>query len=237
MFENRIIPLLTIVGEDLVKTKNFRNPRYIGDPLNVIRIFNEKEVDELTLIDISENSKFSEPNYDYIASLAEECNMPLTYGGKITLMSQVDKLFMLGFEKILIRNGIELDSKLINQIASKYGSQSLVCGIDVSSDENKDFGEYNQKMNSYINNGAGEILINDISRDGTLKGSNREFMKIICENKKIPITWAGGFNSLCDIKEGFNSGISAAAVGAFFSFYGKFQSVLITYPEKLEIYK
>ena len=233
MFEKRIIPILTFMGEDLVKTKNFKNPKYIGDPLNVIRIFNEKEVDELTLIDISKDSERQEPNFRYLSSLAEECNMPLTYGGKIRNFDDVDAIFKIGFEKVLIRSGIENNLALIQKIAHTFGSQSLVCGIDIKmgfTDESID--DINIKISNYIKSGAGEIFINDISKDGTLSGANMHCIKYLCSDKNIPLTWAGGFNSLADINEGFECGLTGVGIGAFFSFYGKFKSVLITYPDR-----
>ncbi len=240
MFEKRTIPILTIHGNDLVKTIKFKNPRYVGDPLNVVRIFNNKEVDELIILDIS-ISMGGEINYALLAQLAEECNMPLTYGGGIRDIHQVDKIFELGFEKVLVRRGFEVNRDLASQITSKYGRQSLIWGIDLPRENRKTeeviANHLTFEIRKAIELGAGEVFINDQNRDGTLSGARHEIIRIVSVISDIPIIWAGGFNSLDDIKNGFLDGLSAVGVGAFFCYYGKFNSVLITYPIKNEIRK
>ncbi|CAN2170296.1 HisF Imidazoleglycerol-phosphate synthase [Candidatus Nanopelagicaceae bacterium] len=240
MFENRTIPILTIDGNDLVKTTKFKNPRYVGDPLNVVRIFNNKEVDELIILDIT-ISMGSEINYPLLEQLAEECNMPLTYGGGISDIRQVDKIFELGFEKVLVRRGIEVNRDLVSQITTKYGRQSLILGIDLAVEISEHEEVITDKLSSEIRKaielGAGEVFINDQNRDGTLSGARHEIIREVSVTSDIPIIWAGGFNSLDDIQNGFLDGLSAVGVGAFFCYYGKFNSVLITYPIKNETQK
>jgi cyclase len=234
MFEKRIIPVLTVVNEDLVKTWQFDKPSYLGDPLNVIRIFNEKEVDELILLDIGkvENAPI---NFDLLSSLSEECNMPLTYGGRISNFEDAKEILQLGFEKILVRNAIENNPELVTQVASNYGSQSVICAFDINSDSKTVSGsieEIGQKVKIAEILGGGEIFINDRDRDGTLKGANQQVIKETCGLSRIPMLWGGGFNSQDDIELGLESGLSGVAVGAYFSYYGRYRSVLITYPER-----
>lgn len=225
---------MTVVNEDLVKTWQFDKPSYLGDPLNVIRIFNEKEVDELILLDIGkvENAPI---NFDLLSSLSEECNMPLTYGGRISNFEDAKEILQLGFEKILVRNAIENNPELVTQVASNYGSQSVICAFDINSDSKTVSGsieEIGQKVKIAEILGGGEIFINDRDRDGTLKGANQQVIKETCGLSRIPMLWGGGFNSQDDIELGLESGLSGVAVGAYFSYYGRYRSVLITYPER-----
>jgi cyclase len=237
MFEKRVIPVLTVVNEDLVKTWQFDNPSYLGDPLNVIRIFNEKEVDELILLDIGK-VKNAPINFDLLSSLSEECNMPLTYGGRISNFEEAKAILQLGFEKILVRNAIENNPELVSQVASNYGSQSVICAFDINSNSKTVSGsieEIGQKVKIAEILGGGEIFINDRDRDGTLLGANQKVIKETCGLSRIPMLWGGGFNSQDDIEQGLESGLSGVAVGAYFSYYGRYRSVLITYPERNEL--
>jgi cyclase len=232
MFEKRVIPVLTVVNEDLVKTRQFQNPSYLGDPLNIIRIFNEKEVDELILLDIGK-ARSAPINFELLSSLSEECNMPLTYGGKISNFEDAQRILQLGFEKILVRGALENNPDLISQVASNYGSQSVVCAFDVRTDTravSEVVEEIALKVVTAQELGGGEIFINDIDRDGTLQGANQNVIKGLCGMSKVPMVWGGGFNSQRDIEQGLESGLSGVAIGAYFSYFGKYRSVLITYP-------
>ncbi len=234
MFEKRVIPVLTVMSEDLVKTRQFQNPSYLGDPLNVIRIFNEKEVDELILLDIGK-VRNTPINFELLSNLSEECNMPLTYGGRISHFEDAQRILQLGFEKILVRRALENNPDVINQIASNYGSQSVVCAFDVKSDAkaaSEVIEEVALKVATAQELGGGEIFINDIDRDGTLQGANQKVIEGLSGLSKIPMVWGGGFNSQRDIDQGLESGLSGVAVGAYFSYFGKYRSVLITYPER-----
>ena len=237
MFEKRIIPVLTVMDEDLVKTQQFKNPGYLGDPLNIIRIFNEKEVDELILLDIGKNSD-APINFELLSNLSEECNMPLTYGGRIRNFMDVKKILQLGFEKVLIRSAIDTDPELVVQVTSTYGSQSVICAFDIKSDErtvSEVVAQIAQKVQVAEKLGGGEIFFNDIDRDGTLKGANHQVIREINGMSKVPMLWGGGFNSQDDIEQGLESGLSGVAIGAYFSYFGKYRSVLITYPERRKV--
>jgi cyclase len=249
MLETRIIPCLLLQEERLVKTIKFQNPIYVGDPINTIKIFNEKEVDELILIDINASKKNTLPNYSYIKQLAQECFMPLCYGGGIKSIQIADKLFEIGVEKLSIHSIIFDDFDLITQISNKYGSQSLVVSVDIKKDI---FGRY-KVVNSTNNNrysfdipvflkkiqdaGAGEILINFVDRDGTKVGLNLDIIKQLIKNINIPIIICGGMNNLIEINKAVELGVSAVAAGAFFVFQGPHRAVLITYPSIDELVK
>ena len=229
-----MIPVLTVINEDLVKTRKFQNPSYLGDPLNIIRIFNEKEVDELILLDIGKASN-APINFELLSSLSEECNMPLTYGGRISTFEDAQRILQLGFEKILVRRALENNPDVIQQVASHYGSQSIVCAFDVRTDTravSEVIEEISLKVVAAQELGGGEIFINDIDRDGTLEGANQNVIEGLSGMSKIPMVWGGGFNSQRDIDQGLDSGLSGVAIGAHFSYFGKYRSVLITYPER-----
>jgi len=249
MLETRIIPCLLLQEERLVKTIKFKNPVYVGDPINTIKIFNEKEVDELILLDINASKKNVNPNYNYIRQLAQECFMPLCYGGGIKSIQIADKLFEIGVEKLTIHSIIFENFNLITQITTKYGSQSLVVSVDIKQDI---FGRY-KVVNSTNNNrysfdipvffkkiqdaGAGEILINFVDRDGTKNGLNLDVINDFVKYINIPIIICGGLNSLTEINKAVERGVSAVAAGAFFVFQGPHRAVLITYPSIDELVK
>jgi len=249
MLETRIIPCLLLQEERLVKTIKFKNPIYVGDPINTIRIFNEKEVDELILIDINASKKHTQPNYSYIKQLAQECFMPLCYGGGIKSMKIADRLFEIGVEKLSIHSIIFDDFDLITKISNKYGTQSIVVSVDIKRDI---FGRYkvvnstnNKRYNFNIpfflkkieDAGAGEILINFVDRDGTKDGLNLDIINQLINNITIPIIICGGMNNLNEINKAVELGVSAVAAGAFFVFQGPHRAVLITYPSIDELEK
>lgn len=243
MLKNRVIPILLLKDSGLVKTIKFKNPKYVGDPINAIKIFNEKEVDELIVLDI-EVSRFNrEINYNLIEEFASECFMPLCYGGGVNNISQAKRLFNLGVEKIAIKTGAFENQNLIYQIASEFGSQSMVASIDIKKNW---FGKYelydhtnmrvikkNWKLHlkDLINAGAGEIFINSVDKDGTLSGMDFDLIKEASELIEVPLIAAGGVGNLNDIKLGINAGANAIGAGAFFVYYGIHRAVLITYPK------
>lgn len=249
MLETRIIPCLLLQEERLVKTIKFSNPVYVGDPVNTIKIFNEKEVDELILLDINASKKNVLPNYNYIKQLAQECFMPLCYGGGINSLHIADKLFEIGVEKLSVQNIIFENFDIITQITRKYGSQSLVVSVDIKKDI---FGrykiynsskkiKYNFEITTFLKKiedaGAGEILINFVDLDGTKSGLNLNFIQNFVKSINIPIIICGGLNSLSEINSAVACGVSAIAAGAFFVFQGPHRAVLITYPSKEELLK
>lgn len=248
MLYPRIIPCLLVHNKGLVKTTKFKDPKYVGDPINAVKIFNEKEVDELIVVDIDASRHGKEPDYKMIENLATECRMPLCYGGGIKTLEQAQHIFSLGVEKIAISSlAIEIPS-IVPAIAERVGNQSVVIVLDV---KKKTFGN---KYELYTHNGtkstgidpvkfalemqksgAGEIVINSIDQDGLMKGYDLALIQKIRDVITIPTTVLGGAGSMEDIgnliKE---NGIIGAAAGSFFVFKGKFRAVLISYPTKTE---
>lgn len=243
MLNNRVIPSLLLSNNGLVKTIKFKKEIYIGDPINTIRIFNEKEVDELSLIDIHASKNKSGPNFQTIQRVTDECFIPLSYGGGIRNIEDIEKIFKIGVEKVILNSSAILNPNLINEASKMFGSQSIVVSVDIKKDF---FGKlniikpYNNKkisisVNDYIldmqDRGAGEILVNDINRDGVMQGMNLDFIKNISKELQIPLIAAGGVGDLQHIKEGIDAGASAVAVGSFFVFNGPLKAVLISYPD------
>jgi imidazole glycerol-phosphate synthase subunit HisF len=248
-YSNRLIPCLLISDEDMVKTRKFKKPIYIGDPINTAKIFNDKEVDELIVIDISCQKNKKEPNYKIIKELASECFMPLCYGGGITNMKIVDKLFSLGVEKICIQEAFFNNPDLINKIIKKYGSQSLVISVDIkknilgkkklyrSASNKLSKLSYSDYINKVTESGAGELLLCCVDNEGEMSGLDYELIKEIKELINIPLIVTGGVGNIEHIVNGFKAGANAVAVGSFFIFKGPLRGVLITYPTIEEINK
>ena len=242
MLRPRIIPCLLISKKGLVKTTQFASPKYVGDPINAVRIFNEKLVDELMVLDIDATVNESEPDYQAIEFLAAECRMPLCYGGGVRTAEQAQRIFSLGVEKVSISSSAVERPSLISDIAEQVGSQSVVVVIDAKktntgyqvfthngscSHEKKpgDLAKLFERM------GAGEIVINSIDRDGTMSGYDMELVRIVRESTTLPLTALGGVGSLADFKKLIDvHGIVGAAAGSFFVFKGKYRAVLISYP-------
>lgn len=243
MLRPRVIPSLLIQDNGLVKTVNFKNPKYVGDPINAVRIFNEKEVDELAIFDIDATSKGLEPNYSLIERIANQSRMPLCYGGGVKTVEQAQKIFGLGIEKIALSSAVLENPQLITQIAERVGSQSVIVVLDV---KKKLFGGYevythNGKKSTGINPvkfveeaqklGAGEIIINSIDQDGVMKGYDMALIDKIRDKISLPLTVLGGAGSLYDIKQVIDKhGIIGVAAGSLFVFKGVYKAVLINYP-------
>lgn len=243
MLKHRVIPALLLRDNGLVKTVKFKDPKYVGDPVNVIRIFNEKEVDELMLIDIYASRKNVEPNYAMIEHVAGECFMPLAYGGGIRTLEQARRIFALGVEKICLQTSALDNPHLISEVADQFGSQSVVVSIDVkrnwigkpqvysSAKEKTLDGIWIDILQSIVNAGAGEVLLNAVDKDGTLSGPDLQLIREASSGVGVPLIALGGISSLNDIKDAVNAGASAVAAGSFFVFHGPHRAVLITYPE------
>lgn len=253
MLKPRVIPCLLVHEKGLVKTVQFKNPKYVGDPINAVRIFNEKESDELMVIDIDATRENREPDYKLIENLAAECRMPLCYGGGVKTVEQAHKIFSLGVEKIAISSVVFQHPSIVTAIAERVGSQSVVVVLDV---KKKLFGGYevythNGKKATGKNPvdvaaeiqqlGAGEIVINSIDQDGMMKGYDFELVNRIRKVIDIPMTVLGGAGSLADISELIRQhGIIGASAGSLFVFKGIYRAVLINYPnleEKEELFK
>ena len=244
MLRPRVIPCLLIQNGNLIKTTKFRNPVYIGDPINAVKIFNEKNADEIIVLDIDATSKKKEPDYKLIKQLVRESRMPSCDCGKNKNLDQVKKIISFGIEKISLSSAAILDPNLIPSIVKEVGSQSTIVTLDIIS--NKDQNDFN----IYINNGktktsitlyetlknleaagTGEIIINSINLDGAMTGYDLDLAEKIYLKTRIPITILGGAGSLDDIKELFNRcKYIGAAAGSLFVFKGVYKAVLINYP-------
>lgn len=243
MLRPRIIPCLLIHDKGLVKSVQFKDHKYVGDPINAVRIFNEKECDELMVLDIDATILDREPDYKMIENLATECRMPLCYGGGIKTAEQAQRIFSLGVEKIAISSAAVSNPELITEIAVRVGSQSVVVVMDV---KKKLLGGYelythNGKKSSGKNPvefakmveqmGAGEIVVNSIDQDGIMKGYDMNITDKIRQAISLPLTVLGGAGNIQDIGKLISSyGIIGAAAGSLFVFKGVYKAVLINYP-------
>lgn len=244
MLRPRIIPCLLVHNRGLVKTRQFTDPTYVGDPVNAVRIFNEKEVDELMVLDIDATVKGHEPNYELIAQLAAECRMPLAYGGGVKRVEQVERIIGLGVEKVAISSAAIADPGFITAASRKVGSQSIAVVADVRADQKDGYSVFTH--NGTLNTaqtpvelasmaeeaGAGEFIVNNIDRDGMGNGYDLALVAQCRAACALPITVLGGAGSLGDVKgliEKFP--IIGAAAGSLFVFKGKYRAVLINYPD------
>ena len=241
----RVMPCLLVSRGRLVKTVRFKNPRYIGDPVNAIKIFNEKEVDELVLLDIDAARAGSEPNFDLIARVTNECFMPLTYGGGIRNASQIGRILSLGVEKVVLNSLPRLDPVQVRDAATKHGCQCIVVSIDITRgllgrprlhhsggmmSSRGDLVDYIRKVEDM---GTGEIFVNDIDRDGTWEGFDIQLLRTITMVATVPVIACGGAGSIADIgKAVIDGGASAVAIGSMAVFQGKDLGVLINFPPR-----
>lgn len=243
----RVIPTLLLKEEGLVKTINFDNPNYIGDPINAVRIFNEKEVDELVLLDIEATKEKREPNYSRIKEIVSESFMPIAYGGGLTSIEQIKKVFDLGVEKVVL-NSAAFNIDLISSASLIYGSQSIVISIDAKKDLLGNYNVYTEcgrkkhkispdefsKM--VVNAGGGEIIIQSIDKDGMMKGYDIKLVKHVSKSVDVPVVALGGAGCFEHFKEAICIGeASAVAAGSLFVYKGKHKGVLINYPSFNEI--
>jgi cyclase len=248
MLNPRIIPCLLVHKKGLHKTVKFTDHKYVGDPINAVKIFNEKEVDELIVLDIDATTQGNEPDYKMIENLAVECRMPLCYGGGIKTLAQAEHIFGLGVEKIAISSAAVENPAIVSEIAGRVGNQSVVIVMDVRKqrgDGNYEICTHNGLKRSGKNPldiavamekaGAGEIVINSIDLDGVMKGYDLNLVQRIREVINIPMTVLGGAGSLDDIGAMIaQHGVIGAAAGSLFVFKGKYRAVLISYPNRSE---
>jgi imidazole glycerol-phosphate synthase subunit HisF len=243
----RIIPTLLLLDNGLVKTQNFKKPVYIGDPINAVKIFNEKEVDELVLLDISASQEKREPRYNWLKDIVSESFMPIAYGGGINNLNQAKRLFDLGVDKLIINSAIE-DFKLIEDLSNIYGNQSIVACIDIKKSL---FGKYHayklngtqkiqfeifELLDKIITSGIGELIIQSIDREGTMTGYDIELLNSVTNYVNIPVVASGGAGNLIHISEAImHGGVSAIAAGSMFVFKGKHRGILINYPNQNDI--
>ena len=244
MLRPRITPCLLVHKGGLVKTVGFKAHKYVGDPINAVKIFNEKEADELIVLDIDATVNNAEPDYRMIANLAAECRMPLCYGGGIKTPEQAKRIISLGVEKVAISSAAIDTPELIMRIAEEIGRQSVVVVLDVKKrlfSKDYDVVTKNARHNSKRSVfdmaaeaerlGAGELVINSIDLDGAMKGYDLALAARIRQTVKIPITFLGGAGSLSDLEALVRTcGVVGAAAGSLFVFKGVYKAVLINYP-------
>ena len=246
MLRPRITPCLLVHKGGLVKTKQFGNPTYVGDPINAVKIFNEKEADELIVLDIDASRDGVEPNFRLIAQFAVECRMPLCYGGGIKTVDHAKRIIGLGVEKVAISSAALEDPPLIPAMAQAIGSQSVVVVLDVK--EATDGKAYEVRTHNGTKNsgkqaaqvaaeieqlGVGEIVVNSIDRDGMMKGYDLALATRMRAATRLPMTVLGGAGSLADVAELISAcGVVGAAAGSLFVFKGPYKAVLINYPNQ-----
>lgn len=248
MLYPRIIPCLLVKDQGLVKTIRFKSPKYVGDPINAVRIFNEKEVDELIVLDIDATREKREPDYEMIEHLAEECQMPLCYGGGVTTCQEVQRIIQSGVEKVAISSAAIENPDLVAEASASVGSQSVVVVLDVKKrlkDNRYEVWTHNGSKNTgkcpaelaqqMEKRGAGELVINSIDNDGCMQGYDLVLVEKIRQAINVRLTVLGGAGSLHDIGQLIHKyGVIGAAAGSLFVFKGIYKAVLINYPNRAE---
>ena len=248
MIKPRVIPALLLKGQGLVKTVKFKEPKYLGDPINIVRIFNDKEVDELVLLDITANPEKRGPQFDLLKNIASEAFIPLAYGGGIRSMDDVKKLLSIGIEKLIMNTSAVETPSLVREVADRAGSQATVVSMDVKKGllgKYEVFTHCGQKKTGLDpvkhaiemeKMGAGEILINSIDRDGTMQGYDVDLVRKVADAVSVPVVACGGAGNLSHVSEVIKQGhASAAAAGSIFVFQGPLRGVLISYPTPKEL--
>jgi cyclase len=247
MLETRVIPTLLIKGSGLIKTTRFSKPVYIGDAINAIRIFNTKEVDELVLLDINASKDGRPPPFDMIRKIADECFMPLAYGGGITSIDHIRQILQIGVEKVVLNSAAFITPGLVRAAADEFGSQAVIVSVDVKSNllrrqrvysaggakvVIKDPVAWAREMQKL---GAGEIFLTCVDRDGTMQGYDTDLISLVAHAVDIPVICSGGAGALDHFTAAHRAGASAVAAGAMFVFQGPLRAVLITYPARADI--
>ena len=248
MLRTRVIPCLLLRNLGLVKTVKFKDPKYLGDPINIVRIFNDKEVDELVFLDITATVENKKPPFELVERIASECFMPLCYGGGVRSLEDMKALFNLGIEKVAVNSYAVENPAFIQAAADLFGSQSVIVSIDVKRNRQGRYEVFTHSGKKATGldpvkfaaemeeQGAGELLLSSIDRDGTMQGYDIEIIRRVSGAVSIPVVACGGAGRVQDlvaaVKQG---GASAAAAGSMFVFQGPHRAVLITYPTYQEL--
>ena len=242
--KTRIITVLLLKEQGLVKTIRFKDPTYVGDPINTIRIFNEKEVDEIVLLDIGATPAGAEPNYRMIQDIAGEAFMPVGYGGGITSFEQAKRIFETGIEKVVLNAAMFDQPALIERLIGVYGAQAVVACLDVRKNF---FGRYelyshggkrkrpvslDEHLAALRRLNVGEVIVNSMDRDGTMSGYDLALLRHVTARVEAPVVACGGAATVEDFRQAVDAGASAVAAGSMFVFRGKHRAVLISYPER-----
>ncbi|MEY3663864.1 MAG: imidazole glycerol phosphate synthase subunit HisF [Pseudomonadota bacterium] len=244
----RVMPCLLLRGHGLVKTRKFKDPVYLGDPVNAVRIFSEKEVDELIVLDIDASKDGREPDYDFIAEIAGESFMPIAYGGGIRTVEQVRRLIRCGVEKVVINTASTLSYDLIRESAQVFGRQAVVGAIDVKKTL---FGAYrvmvqsatveakvslDEHVQNLVTAGVGEVFLNSVDRDGTMQGYDLSLIRRVAQQLRVPLVACGGAGTTEHLAAAVHEGgASAVAAGSMFVFHGRLRAVLLNYPQGLDL--
>lgn len=248
MYRARVIPCLLIRGNGLVKTRKFKDPVYIGDPVNSMRIFSEKEVDEIVVLDIDASREGREPNYELIEEMAGEAFMPMAYGGGVRTLDQVRRLIRCGIEKVVINTAATESTDVLRAAAAEFGNQAVVGAVDVRKPL---IGRYRvlsksgtvetkldleAHIRNLVSSGAGEILLNSMDRDGMMTGYDIELIRTVTRMVNVPVVACGGAGTVEHLSQGIrDGGASAVAAGSMFVFHGKHRAVLINYPKNINL--
>jgi cyclase len=246
----RVIPVLLVERGRLVKTVRFKKPSYVGDLVNSVRIFNEKEVDELAILDIGASRFGDGPNFDLIRQVTDECFMPLAYGGGVSRVDQIRHLIGIGVEKVIVNSSAMDRLGFVTEAASAVGSQSIVVSVDVkkaflrgyharavSGTRRVKCQSLTQLVRDVVQAGAGEILLNNVDRDGTLDGYDHDLIRLITQEVGVPVVSCGGASGVQDLARAVrHSGAAACAAGALFTFRGPHRAVLLSYPKPAELH-
>lgn len=243
----RIIPTLLLHDQDLVKTVKFKNPHYLGDPINAVKIFNIKRVDEMSILDISATKNKKEPDFELLKDIASQAFMPLSYGGGLTNMEQIKKVFSIGYEKVVLNTSFVENQELVKSAVVYAGSQSVVVSIDAIKTKNEYRAVIRHGTKIIAHSpvelakiaeelGAGEIMINSVDHDGMMNGYDIELIKAVTSAVNIPVIACGGASGVSDLRVAIHEGgAHAAAGGSMFVYYGKLKAVLITFPSEREL--
>ena len=241
----RVIPCLCLDDDYFVKTEGFRAPRYLGDPLNILRIFNEKIVDEIVILDITKGR--SSPNFSLLKRLVSQTFVPLSYGGSVRTFEHAAKLINCGFEKIIVGRTAFQNPAIVESIAREFGTQAVIVSIDIleSPDANSFVCKYamgqgnqitiDEAISIFQDLGAGEVLLQDVERDGRLVGQNTKLFSKLKEKSTIPILYGGGVRDIEDMQIVKNAGFQGVSVGAAFVYVGRLNGVLINYPSQQDL--
>ena len=243
----RVMPVLLFREGGLYKTTRFKNPVYVGDPINAVKIFNEKEVDELVFVDITATAEKRRPNFERIREIASECFMPLCYGGGVRSVNDIKEVIGCGVEKVAINSYAVENPEFVSEAASELASSTIVVSVDVKRDffgkhhvythggtrraqwHPVEFAMLMEKM------GAGELLLTSIDRDGTQKGYDLELIKLVADAVTIPVIACGGAGQVSHFSEALDAHASAVAAGSMFVFHGRHRAVLISFPSQAEL--
>lgn len=248
MLQTRVIPCLLLRNAGLVKTTRFSDPRYLGDPINIVRILNDKEVDEMVFLDITATAEGRRPPFELLAQIATESFVPFGYGGGVRSLEDVRQLFELGVEKVIVNSYAVENPAFVSQAVEQFGSQSIIVSIDV---KRRFLGRYEVVTHGgrrrtglepvafareMEQRGAGEVLLTAVDRDGMMNGYDLDLVQRVTSQLSIPVVACGGAGSLAHLREVVcEAGASAAAAGSLFVYHGPLKGILISYPSPVAL--